>query len=653
MIPTLGDFAALAIRGGLSLTPYDVSNAYINADDVGSPDLGSSSAVVLRGQRTTALFQGLQRVRTVVADKSSSHGPHLNTKQLRRILTARESIFKYGIYLPKNDRDADASPERARWYSGRQLEWLRLKEARAFEYDWTLPRMLQEFPDYSVKDIGHCFYIYDYKFSGEHRVRLVFDGSRQSPSTYDDTYAPTVRPESIRLFHVYAVEMGWPIHQFDVPQAFLQLPIDHTIFVYPPRPNVEHPGQLLKLRLALYGAKQSAALFFKLLNGFLLTLGFESSTFDACFYKRHDALIIVHVDDMRVTAQPDVLQQIHAALYGHFQITTSDGSRFLGMDSTYDLSTGVLTMGMTTYIQLTLERFNNFDMSRGCPYREIVGCLLWIVLCVVGPELLRVKDLARRSNNPTTDDYLLALKTLKRIAKLQHAVIIYKRFSAGCELIPLQTRPDDEDSLSDTWDPTLVQKPQVIRTSPQVCPLPTRQPDPLDILDIEEVPLPTNSRFSMTAYTDAAFAVGELKISISGFVIYVNCTPILWGSMTQTVGADSTCSAEFVAASICCKQLIQVENMFRFLGFLCPKPYRLYTDSQASLSIASNSHRMGQIRHISIRYHLFRSLVCLNDVFPVYCVTEDMIADLFTKILVGGRYARLSARFYYIGSFVH
>ena len=103
--------------------------------------------------------------------------------------------------------------------------------------------------------------------------------------------------------------------------------------------------------------------------------------------------------------------------------------------------------------------------------------------------------------------------------------------------------------------------------------------------------------------------------------------------MEQTVGVDSTCSAEFVAASICCKQLIQVENMFRFLGFLCPKPYRLYTDSQASLSIASNPHRMGQIRHISIRYHLFRSLVCLNDVFPVYCVTEDMIADLFTKPL--------------------
>ncbi len=65
-----------------------------------------------------------------------------------------------------------------------------------------------------------CF-TYDYKFSGEHRVRLVFNGARQSPSTYTETFAPTVRAESVRLFHIYSVEYGFHINQFDVPQAFL------------------------------------------------------------------------------------------------------------------------------------------------------------------------------------------------------------------------------------------------------------------------------------------------------------------------------------------------------------------------------------------------------------------------------------------------
>jgi hypothetical protein len=172
------------------------------------------------------------------------------------------------------------------------------------------------------------------------------------------------RNPSASFFHVYSVEMDWDIRQFGVPLAFLQSAIDHTVFVYPPRTHVERPDQILKLRLALYGAKQSSALFYKLLHEFLLTLGFVSSTMDPCFYKRHDAMTIVHVDDMRVSASPNVLKTIHFALFEHFRITTGDGFRFLGMDVTYDREMGILKMGMHTYIQSTLDRFSAFDITR-------------------------------------------------------------------------------------------------------------------------------------------------------------------------------------------------------------------------------------------------------------------------------------------------
>ncbi len=171
------------------------------------------------------------------------------------------------------------------------------------------------------------------------------------------------------------------------------------------------------------------------------------------------------------------------------------------------------------------------------------------------------------------------------------------------------------------------------------------------ITDIPEVPVPVNSRFSQVGYTDAAFAVGGDEDSFSGFIIYVNCTPVLWGSLRQTSRPDSTCAAEFVAASVCCKYMVQIENAIRFLGFRCPKPYRMYTDSQASLSIASNAHRMGKIRHIRIRYHLVRAMVTAGDIEFVFCVTEDMIADLLTKMLSGAAFDRLSARFFFLGSY--
>jgi hypothetical protein len=375
---------------------------------------------------------------------------------------------------------------------------------------------------------------------------------------------------------------------------------------------------------------------------------------DRCFYRRHDALLIVHVDDMRCAGTPEALQSIHDALLRRFQITTGDGTRFLGMDTTYDLPTGFLTMGMGTYIQATMERFLHFDLSLGVPYREIVGCLLWIVLCVVGPELVRVKDLARRSNSPTLSDYNDAVKVLKRIFKRRATSIIYfKRGFAGRELIPSMTRPES----------SVVTLASVLAPAPDIVPLiddpdssPHTQADLFRYVeslqanfDINAPALPISSRFTTVAYTDASFAVGDFKDSISGFVIYVNGTPVMWGSMRQTTVADSTCAAEFVAASVCCKQLLHLENIFHFLGFMCPKPYKVYTDSQASQTIAMNDQRMGKIRHIAIRYHLVRGLAGKGDIILIFCVTEDMVADLLTKALSGSPFVHLATRFYFCG----
>jgi hypothetical protein len=109
---------------------------------------------------------------------------------------------------------------------------------------------------------------------------------------------------------------------------------------------------------------------------------------------------------------------------------------------------------------------------------------------------------------------------------------------------------------------------------------------------------------------------------------------------------NSTCSAEYVAASVCCKQIVQVENMVQVLDFTCPRPYKLYTDSQACLKIATNVSKMGMVRHLEIRYHLVRCIVLSGDIIMMYCITEEMLADLFTKIVTTAQDKRLTARFY-------
>ena len=366
------------------------------------------------------------------------------------------------------------------------------------------------------------------------------------------------------------------------------------------------------------------------------------------------------------------MKDIYSKLYAKFEITTSDSGRFLGMDTDYNLATGVLRMHMSTYIQSTLDRFTVFDISKGVPFRELVGSLLWIVLCIMGPELLRVKDLARRSNNFTVEDYNQALDVLKRIQDRKDYGIIYRRGGAGKENVPANTRlggglnERSDDLLQDALEDALVgandKYEAAVAMQSYVDGFPIgdqaefnecKESDlyKLDALDDVEIDIkknlaPTNKRFTLVAYSDASFAVGETKQSVSGFIVYINGIPLLWGSLKQTVVVDSTCSAEYVASSICCKQVLQAENMLQFLQFTCPKPYTVYTDSQACMQIANTSSKLGKVRHVEIRYHLVRCLVISGDIRLVYCVTEDMVADIFTKIVSGAQDKRLSLRFY-------
>ena len=160
--------------------------------------------------------------------------PYMSRDDIRKMLKVAPSVFRFGVHIPRNDTEADRSPERVQWRAGRTLEWLRMKQIGAFDGSWTKERLRKEMPEFQIADIGHVFFLYNYKCTGEFRVRLVYDGSRQSPNTYGETYAPTVRPESIRLFHLYCIEHHYDLGQYDVPQAFLRAEAQGNLFFYPP-----------------------------------------------------------------------------------------------------------------------------------------------------------------------------------------------------------------------------------------------------------------------------------------------------------------------------------------------------------------------------------------------------------------------------------
>jgi hypothetical protein len=233
---------------------------------------------------------------------------------------------------------------------------------------------------------------------------------------------------------------------------------------------------------------------------------------------------------------------------------------------------------------------------------------------------------------------------LDRIVSLKHYGIIFRRGGANKEFIPSKTRLGGGLENTDEYIYSIGDQGHANELEENNLYKLTEIDDAT--LDIVKVLTDTNTRFTKVAYSDASFAVGETKQSITGFIVMINGVPILWGSLKQTIVVDSTCSAEYVAASVCCKQIMQTENMVQFLDFTCPQPYRMYTDSQACLKIATNASKLGMVRHLEIRYHLVRCIVLSGNVTLEYCITEDMLADLFTKIVTSAQDKRLTIRFY-------
>ncbi len=265
---------------------------------------------------------------------------------------------------------------------------------------------------------------------------------------------------------------------------------------------------------------------------------------------------------------------------------------------------------------------------------------------MMGPELLRVKDLARRANGYTEEDYADAVKVLHQIYERRTHGIIFLRGGAGKEIVPSNSRngviivaatepsgANDDNGMLTTFNE--LRENSLYKVKNEIADE-----------DIRPVILPLNKHYQLTIYADASFAVGPTKQSVSGYVVFLNGTPLLWGSLKQTVVVDSSCSAEYVASSVACKQAIHAENIIGFLGFSCVKPYTMYTDSTACLNIASNSERLGNVRHLSIRFNLIRCYISIGDIKMMFCVTEEMVADLLTKIVAGAQDNRLAIRFY-------
>ena len=59
----------------------------------------------------------------------------------------------------------------------------------------------------------------------------------------------------------------------------------------------------------------------------------------------------------------------------------------------------------------------------------------------------------------------------------------------------------------------------------------------------------------------------------------------------------------------------------------------IYVDNRGAIELSKNPKFHDHTKHIDVAYHFVGEQVNLNNVIVKYCPTQDMLADVMTKVL--------------------
>ncbi|CAI7756962.1 unnamed protein product, partial [Closterium sp. NIES-54] len=245
------------------------------------------------------------------------------------------------------------------------------------------------------------------------KARYVARGfSQREGVDFFQIFSPTPKMTTLRVLLHVAAQRDYELHSLDFNTAFLQGTLHEEIWLRRP-PGFTgsfSPGTQWSLRRPVYGLCQAPREWHDTLRTTLAALGFAPSTADPSLFLRTDTslppfYILVYVDDLVfATADTEALALQKSELQKRHTCTDMcDLRSYLGLQITRDRARRTITLTQSHMVQQVLQRFgftwssaqatplatghslsaplSDESVEPSGPYRELVGCLMYLMTC--------------------------------------------------------------------------------------------------------------------------------------------------------------------------------------------------------------------------------------------------------------------------------
>ena len=364
----------------------------------------------------------------------------------------------------------------------------------------------------------------------------------------------------------------------------------------------KQPLSVCRLKKTLYGLKQSGRRWYQRLCEILEdNLGFTRCEVDhSVFFKintNNATIILVHVDDCTIAATNIALVDwVKSGVKRFVEITDLGEIHWLlGIEVKRDREGGKISLSQRSYIDASLRRYGFEDLKPVSMPMDPATHLS----SIDSPQ--STMDIAQMVKVPYQEAVgTLMYAMLGTRPDITYAVQVLSRFS--------------KNPGKSHWEAVK----RVFRYLKGTCGL------ELVYGGIGE---------EIKGYTDADGNMAEDRRATSGYAFMINGGAVSWSAKRQEIVTLSTTESEYVGATHAAKEALWLRSLISQIFKSTLPTTTIFSDNQSAIALAKDHQYHARTKHIDIRYHFIRWIIEEGKIRLIYCPTEDMIADVFTKAL--------------------